>query len=136
MQQNKTIGRAWAEKLEEMEAAAKRAAADIPRKEARAIIERIEACVAGAEASGASSIELFGPLTQTDVAGERPDGIRTLAVALISEKRPLRAEDLTGKARLVFEALEAHGLEGFLHEAQGSRSDRVDHMFYIRPKRG
>ncbi len=136
MEQKKTIGKAWAEKLEATEAEAKRAAADIPRKEAKAIIERIEACVTEAEASGASSIELFGPLTQMDIAGVRPDGVRTLAVALISEKRPLRAEDLTGKARLVLEALEAYGLEGFLRETQGPRSDQAEHMFYIRPKRG
>lgn len=135
MGQKKTIGMTWGEKLEAREAAAKREAADIPRKEAEAIISKIEVRVAEAEGSGASCISLFGPITYMDVAGEKPTRVEELFRQHNAENRPLHEEDLAGKARLVLQACEAEGLECFLHQEQGAER-KNDYMFYIRPKRG
>ncbi len=126
-----TIGSAWGRELAE---AKKREKGENPRIVAQQIIEAAPKLITEARAKGAESAELFGWVSWHDVPGTGKDKMDALAARLRQEKRPLRADDLTGRARIVFDWCDRNGLEAFLVSVDAGMHE-TEYNFHVRPKR-
>lgn len=134
-----TIGKKWRETSKHdqiMTAEAKRRDDDEKtRRMAAEIIAGIPARVKAALAKNEPSIQVSeGWVDFSDVAGTHPDKVDQLVERLGRENRVLRAGDLAGVARIVFEWCDANDLECFF-VAESIPLNEDEYNLHARPKR-
>ncbi len=130
-----TIGKKW---LLKQEIVKRQEAAKEGREaweaEAKKIIGCIPALINAAVERGESSIKLYGWMTGSDVPGESRERVDVL---YDKQRRttPLKAEDLAGCARIIFDWCAANDLECFM-VSQRIPMNANEYNLYARPKQG
>jgi hypothetical protein len=130
-----TIGKKWRAALVQVQASSAEEQAS-----AQSSLEKSMAAVAIREipgliddAKGAASVCVFECVTSKDVAGSHSENVEKLYARLGRGKRPLRAGDLAGRAKIVFEWCDTNDLDCFLVKRPAG-FDEADYDFHVRPK--
>jgi hypothetical protein len=100
---------------------------DLPRK------------IAAAAKRGQDHVRVYGWVDYADVAGNHPDKVdrlweKTHGSSTGEVTRPLRANELAGKAKIICEWCEQNDLECFL-EAEKIPMNDFEYHFCVQPKR-